>query len=55
LPTEGGILCHGKIYCGNGYHGLGDANQFSDQEPIDWINACNSQAGVCTLDCPLIP
>jgi hypothetical protein len=48
-------LWHGKIYCGNVYHGLGDANQFSDQELIDWINTCNRQGGVCTLDWPLDP
>jgi hypothetical protein len=55
LPAQGGILWHGKIYCGNVYHGQGDANQFSDQELIDWINTCNSQGGVCTLDWPFDP
>jgi alpha-L-fucosidase len=54
-PAQGGILWHGKIYCGNVYHGQGDANQFSDQELIDWISTCNSQGGVCTLDWPLDP
>ena len=42
LPAQGGLLWHGKIYCGNVYHGQGDANQFSDQELIDWINTCNA-------------
>ena len=55
LPAQEGILWHGKIYCGNVYHGQGDANQFSDQELIDWIKTCNSQGGVCTLDWPLDP
>jgi hypothetical protein len=55
LPAQGGILWHGKIYCGNVYHGQGSANQFSDQELIDWINTCNRQGGVCTLDWPLDP
>ena len=54
-PAGGGILWHGKIYCGNVYHGQGDANQFSDQELIDWINTCNRQGGVCTLDWPFDP
>ncbi len=55
LPAPAGILWHGKIYCGNVYHGQGDANQFSDQELIDWINTCNAQGGVCTLDWPFDP
>jgi hypothetical protein len=55
LPSQDGILWHGKIYCGNVYHGQGDANQFTDQELIDWIKACNSQGGVCTLDWPFNP
>ncbi len=55
LPAQGGILWHGKIYCGNVYHGQGDANQFSDQELIDWIKTCNSQGGACTLDWPFDP
>lgn len=55
LPARGGLLWHGKIYCGNVYHGQGDANQFSDQELIDWINTCNRQGGVCTLDWPFDP
>ncbi len=55
LPAQEGILWHGKIYCGNIYHGQGDANQFSDAELIDWINTCNRQGGVCTLDWPFDP
>jgi hypothetical protein len=55
LPPQAGILWHGKIFCGNVYHGQGDANQFSDRELIDWIKACNSQGGVCTLDWPFDP
>lgn len=54
-PAQGHILWHGKIYCGNVYHGQGDANQFSDRELIDWIKTCNRQGGVCTLDWPLDP
>ncbi len=54
-PAQGRILWHGKIYCGNVYHGMGDANQFTDQELIDWIKTCNSQGGVCTLDWPFDP
>jgi hypothetical protein len=54
-PAHGGILWHGKIYCGNVYHGQGDANQFRDPELIDWINDCNAHGGVCTLDWPLDP
>jgi hypothetical protein len=55
LPPQRGILWHGKIYCGNVYHGQGDANQFRDAELIDWINTCNRQGGVCTLDWPFDP
>ncbi len=55
LPAQGGILWHGKIYCGNVYHGLGDANQFRDEELITWIKTCNRQGGVCTLDWPFDP
>jgi len=55
LPAQGGILWHGKIYCGNVYHGQGDANQFGDRELIDWIDTCNRQGGACTLDWPLDP
>ena len=55
MPASAGLLWHGKIYCGNVYHGQGDANQFSDQELIDWIKACNRQGGVCTLDWPFDP
>ena len=54
-PAREGLLWHGKIYCGNVYHGQGDANQFSDQELIDWIKTCNQQGGVCTLDWPIEP
>jgi hypothetical protein len=55
LPPQGGLLWHGKIYCGNVYHGLGDANQFTDEELIDWVRTCNGQGGVCTLDWPFDP
>jgi len=55
LPPQQGILWHGKIYCGNVYHGQGDSNQFSDEELVDWINTCNNQGGVCTLDWPFDP
>jgi hypothetical protein len=55
LPAREALLWHGKIYCGNIYHGQGDANQFTDQELIDWINTCNQQGGVCTLDWPIEP
>src|SRR6266850_2460324 len=55
LPAQNGILWHGKIYCGNVYHGQGDSNQFTDQELIDWIKTCNAQSGVCTLDYPINP
>jgi hypothetical protein len=54
-PPQNNILWHGKIYCGNIYHGLGFANQYTDQELIDWINTCNRQGGVCTLDWPFDP
>lgn len=54
-PVQGGILWHGKIYCGNVYHGQGNSNQFPDQELIDWIKTCNGQGGVCTLDWPIDP
>jgi hypothetical protein len=54
-PAGEGILWHGKIYCGNVYHGQGDSNQFTDQELIDWIRTCNSEGGVCTLDWPFDP
>jgi len=55
LPAQNGILWHGKIYCGNIYHGQGDSNQFTDQQLIDWIKTCNTQGGVCTLDYPIDP
>ena len=55
LPPQHGILWHGKIYCGDIYHGLGAANQFTDRELIDWITTCTRQGGVCTLDWPFDP
>ena len=55
VPVQDGILWHGKIYCGNVYHGMGDANQFVDSELINWINTCNEERGVCTLDWPFDP
>ena len=55
VAGQEGILWHGKIYCGNVYHGKGDTNQFTDQELIDWVNTCNAQGGVCTLDWPFDP
>jgi hypothetical protein len=55
LPAQDGVLWHGKIYCGNVYHGQGDANQFTDRQLIEWIRTCNSQHGVCTLDWPFDP
>jgi len=55
MPAQKDFFWHGKIYCGNVYHGQGDANQFSDQELIDWINTCNRQGGACTLDWPIGP
>jgi len=45
----------GRCVSGNVHHGLGQDNQFSDQELIDWINTCNSQGGVSTLDWPFDP
>ena len=58
--TRFGLFVHYQYrilmgYCGNVYHGQGNANQFSDQELIDWINTCNRQGGVCTLDSPFDP
>jgi hypothetical protein len=55
LPPKEGLLWHGKIYCGNVYHGQGDDCQYTDRELIDWINTCNRQGGVCTLDWPFDP
>jgi len=55
LPPQDGVLWHGKIYCGNVYHGQGDSNQFADQELIEWIDTCHNQGGVCTLDWPFDP
>jgi hypothetical protein len=52
LPGQQGILWHGKIYCGNVYHGQGERNQFTDDQLIGWIKTCNRQGGVCTLDWP---
>jgi hypothetical protein len=54
-PAQGGILWHGKIYCGNLYHGQGDANQFGDEQLIGWIKNCRAERGVCTLDWPFDP
>lgn len=54
-PAKGGILWHGKIYCGNVYHGQGDSNQFTDHELVDWVTTCNREGGVCTLDWPFDP
>jgi len=54
-PAQHSILWHGKIYCGNVYHGQGDANQFTDDQLITWINACRAEGGVCTLDWPFDP
>jgi hypothetical protein len=54
-PPQNGILWHGKIYCGNVYHGQGESNQFMDQELIDWIKTVNEQGGICTLDWPFNP
>ena len=55
LPPQADLLWHGKIYCGNIYHGQGDSNQFGDPELIDWIKTCNRQGGICTLDWPFDP
>jgi len=55
LPAQEGILWHGKIYCGDVYHGQGTTNQFGDDELINWIKTCNQQGGVCTLDWPIDP
>ncbi|HET6250373.1 MAG TPA: hypothetical protein VFE47_21985 [Tepidisphaeraceae bacterium] len=55
MPAQDGVLWHGKIYCGNVYHGQGDANQFTDQQLIDWITTCNKEGGVCTVDWPFDP
>jgi hypothetical protein len=35
--------------------GSGDTHHFSDEELIEWINTCNRQGGVCTLDWPFAP
>jgi hypothetical protein len=55
LPAQKGILWHGKIYCGNVYHGQGDGNQLKDDELIDWIKTCHQEGGICTLDWPIDP
>ncbi len=55
LPAPPGILWYAKIYCGNVYHGQGTANQFGDEQLIDWVRTCNRQGGVCTVDWPLEP
>jgi hypothetical protein len=31
------------------------SSQFSDEALIEWINTCNRQGGVCTLDWPFDP
>ncbi len=54
-PAQEGVLWHGKIYCGNVYHGQGTGNQFSDEELVDWIKSCNREGGICTLDWPMNP
>jgi hypothetical protein len=54
-PAQEGILWHGKIYCGNVYHGQGESNQFTDEELVTWIKTCRAQGGVCTLDWPVEP
>jgi hypothetical protein len=54
-PAQSGILWHGKIYCGDVYHGQGTKNQFSDAELIEWVKTCNREGGVCTLDWPIDP
>ncbi len=54
-PAQQGVLWHGKIYCGNVYHGQGTRNQFTDDELIEWVKTCNSEGGVCTLDWPFDP
>ncbi|HTL17953.1 MAG TPA: hypothetical protein VL793_11995 [Patescibacteria group bacterium] len=55
LPAQNGIRWHGKIFCGNVYHGQGDGNQFGDEELIEWVKTCNREGGVCTLDWPFDP
>jgi alpha-L-fucosidase-like protein len=54
-PAQNGILWHGKIYCGNIYHGQGTSNQFTTDELLQWIKTCNSEGGICTLDWPFDP
>jgi hypothetical protein len=54
-PVTGDILWCGKIYCGNIYHGLGNANRYTDDALIKWIRTCNQEGGVCTLDWPFDP
>jgi len=55
VPAQNGIVWHGKIYCGNVYHGQGNANQFTDDELAEWIRTCNREGGICTLDWPFNP
>ncbi|MBM3853307.1 MAG: hypothetical protein FJ399_09135 [Verrucomicrobia bacterium] len=55
VPAVDDLLWHGKIYCGDVYHGQGATNQFSDAELSEWIRTCNAQGGVCTLDWPIDP
>ena len=54
-PAQPGVLWHGKIYCGNVYHGQGTANQYTDDQLIKWIRTCNGEGGICTLDWPFDP
>jgi hypothetical protein len=54
-PAASGLIWHGKIYCGNVYHGMGTTNQYTDQYLIDWIRTCNRQGGIVTLDWPFDP
>jgi hypothetical protein len=54
-PAPEGILWHAKIFCGDVYHGQGTKNRFTDDQLIDWIETCNRQGGVCTLDWPFDP
>ncbi|HEV3026288.1 MAG TPA: malectin, partial [Planctomycetota bacterium] len=54
-PGDSRILWHGKMYCGNIYHGQGTDNQYTDQELIDWLNTCNNEGGICTMDWPIDP
>ena len=48
LPAQHGILWHGKIYCGNVYHGLGDSNQFGGEELL-WKSGVSDGTSTFTL------